>query len=120
MKISIEKKPAAQAQTDALIVPVFEGVKETRFGAGDLVESGEITGKSLEMTLIHHVPGVVATRVLLAGAGKAEKFTAADLRKLVAAGVRLLRGKSVKKVAFEPDADHSNADYVSAAVEGAI
>jgi len=103
-----------------LIVPVFEGAKEMRFGAADLVDSGEIAGKSLELTLLHHVPGVAATRVLLAGAGKPEKFTAAELRKLVAAAVRLLRGKSVKKVAFEPDPDHSGTDYVSAAVEGAI
>ena len=120
MQITINKNPAGQVPSDALIVPVFEGVKETRFGAGDLAESGEVAGKSLELTLLHHVAGVTATRVLLAGAGKAEKFTPGDLRKLVSAAVRLLRGKSVKKVAFEPDSAHSDPDYVSAAVEGAI
>ncbi len=120
MKISIDKMPAAQVPADALIIPVFEDAKETRFGAGDLAEAGEIAGKSLELTLLHHVPGVAATRVLLAGAGKADKFTSAELRKLVAAAVRFLRGKSVKKVAFEPDAAHAGPDFVSAAVEGAI
>jgi len=112
--------PAAQVPADALIIPVFEDVKETRFGAGDLAEAGEIAGKSLELTLLHHVPGVAATRVLLAGAGQANKFTSAELRKLIAAAVRFLRGKSVKKVAFEPDAAHAGPDFVSAAVEGAI
>ncbi len=112
--------PASQVPADALIIPVFEDAKETRFGAGDLAEAGEIAGKSLELTLLHHVPGVAATRVLLAGAGKADKFTSAELRKLVSAAVRFLRGKSVKKVAFEPDAAHAGPDFVSAAVEGAI
>ncbi|HWC95556.1 MAG TPA: leucyl aminopeptidase [Candidatus Sulfopaludibacter sp.] len=120
MQITTEKSPAIQVQTDALIIPVFEDAKETRFGAGDLVESGEVAGKPLELTLLHHVAGVTATRVLLAGAGKKQKFTPADLRKLVAAAVRLLRGKSVKQVAFEPDSDHSGPEFVSAAVEGAI
>ena len=119
MKISIDKMPAAQVPADALVVPIFEDAKETRFGAADLAEAGEIAGKSLELTLLHHVP-VAATRVLLAGAGKADKFTSAELRKLVAAAVRFLRGKSVKKVAFEPDAAHAGPDFVSAAVEGAI
>jgi leucyl aminopeptidase len=120
MQISSEPTPAAQVQTDALIIPAFEDAKETRFGATDLAESGEIAGKSLELSLLHHVAGVAATRVLLAGAGKSDKFTPAELRKLVAASVRLLRGKSVKKVAFEPDPDHAGPEFVSAAVEGAL
>ena len=89
MQISTEKQPAAQVQADALIVPVFEGVREERFGAGDLADSGEVAGKSLELTLLHHAAGVAATRVLLAGAGKSDKFTPPDLRTLVAAAVRL-------------------------------
>jgi leucyl aminopeptidase len=120
MQITTDKSPALEFAADALIVPLFEGVKETRFGAGDLVDSGEVAGKPLELTILHHVNGVAATRVVLAGAGKKEKFTSGDLRKLVAAAVRLLRGKSVKKVAFEPDADHSGPEFICAAVEGAV
>jgi leucyl aminopeptidase len=120
MQITTDKSPALEFAADALIVPIFEGVKETRFGAGDLVDSGEVAGKPLELTILHHVNGVAATRVVLAGAGKTEKFTSGDLRKLVAAAVRLLRGKSVKNVAFEPDADHGSPEFISAAVEGAI
>ena len=54
MQIALEAKPLDQVETDALIVPVFEGAKETRFGAGDLWEAGEIGGKPLEHTLLHH------------------------------------------------------------------
>jgi leucyl aminopeptidase len=120
MRITLENKPAGEAATDALIVPVFEGVGETRFGAGDLVDSGEIAGKAQELTVLHHPAGVAATRVVLAGAGQAAKFTASELRKLVAAAVRLLRGKSVKNVTFAPDSEHAGPDFLSAAVEGAI
>ncbi len=120
MKIATENGPIAQLETDALIVPVFEGGREERFGIRELIESGEVTGKYLELTLIHHPQGVAAKRVLAAGAGKAEKFEAPELRRLVGAAVRLLKTKSVKKVALALDSALAKAGNVSAAVEGAI
>ena len=120
MQIMIERKPLDQVEADALIVPVFEGRKDARFGAEDLFASGEVAGKALELTLLHHAPGVRATRVLLVGAGKADKFDAAGLRRLTGAAVRHLKGKSVKKAAFVLDAEFSGSDFASAAVEGAI
>ena len=95
MRITIERQPLEQIETGALIVLVFEGRKETRFGAGDLTAAGEVAGKSLELTLLHRPPGVAATRVLLAGAGKVEKFDPAELRKVAGAAVRHLKSKSV-------------------------
>ncbi len=120
MQITIGRKPLERIEADALIVPVFEGSKETRFGAGDLFDAGEIAGKPLELTLLHHVPGVAATRILLAGAGKPEKFDSAEMRKLAGAAVRHLKSKSVKKIALALGPDHAGADYAAAAVEGAI
>jgi len=40
MQTSFERKPLEQVEAGALIVPVFEGGKEERFGAGDLLEAG--------------------------------------------------------------------------------
>ena len=121
MQITIRLEPLEKIQADALVVPVFEGnQKDTRFGAGDLFDTGEIAGKPLELTLLHHVPGVAATRVLLAGAGKREKFDSAEMRKVAGAAVRHLKAKSVKKIALALDPDHAGAGYASAAVEGAI
>src|ERR1035438_4823108 len=77
MKIATESGPIAQVEADALIVPVFEDAREERFGIPELIESGEVMGKYLELTLIHHPQGVAAKRVLAAGAGKAEKFESA-------------------------------------------
>jgi len=120
MTIATANTPLPQVDTDALIVPVFEGAKEERFGAAELIESGEITGKSFDLTLIHHPEGVAARRVLLAGAGKPDKFDAPQLRRLTGAAVRFLKSKSVKKIALALDPNQATPANVSAAVEGAI
>src|SRR5664280_2712341 len=120
MQITVERQPAGQVETEALIVPVFEGRRDARFGAADLFDSGEIAGKPLELTLLHHAPGVRATRVLLVGAGKPEKFDAAEMRRLSGAAVRYLKAKSIKTVALAVDADFAGDDFAAAAIEGAI
>src|SRR5262245_30422036 len=120
MQITATSAPLEQIQADALIVPVFEGQKETRFSAGPLCDSGEITGKSLELTLLHNVAGLATPRILLAGAGKPERFDTSELRKLAGAAVRLLKPKSVKKIAIVLEGKCATADCVAAVVEGAI
>jgi len=119
-EITVERKRAEQVESDALIVPVFQGRRDARFGAADLFDSGEIAGKPLEMTLLHHPPGVRASRVLLAGAGKPEKFDAAEMRRLSGAALRYLKAKSIKSIAFVLDPEFAGDDFASAAVEGAI
>jgi leucyl aminopeptidase len=120
MKITLERNPFGQISTGALIVPVFEGEKESRFGAAPLVESGEVAGKAAEFTLLHNPAGAAAARVLLAGGGKAERFDAAELRKLVAASVRFLKEKNVQSAAVLLEGNRTGGEYASAAVEGAI
>ncbi|HUK17223.1 MAG TPA: leucyl aminopeptidase [Bryobacteraceae bacterium] len=120
MQIAIERKPLDQIAAGALIVPVFEGRKESRFGAALLAEGGEVSGKPLEFTLLHHPAGMAAERVLLAGAGKAEKFNSAELRKLIGAAVRHLNGKSIKSAAVALEGDYAADDFASAALEGAL
>jgi len=118
MKISLEFQPLESAAAEALIVPVFEGRPETRFGAAQL--AGEVTGKAAEMTLLHHAPGVAAARVLLAGAGKPEKFDAAELRRLAGAAVRYLKQRSIAQVSLALDAAWAAPEFAQAAVEGAV
>jgi leucyl aminopeptidase len=120
MQITLETRPVESVEADALIIPIFEGGHESRFGASDLIKSGEITGKSLDLTLLHHPQGVAATRVLLAGAGKADKFNPAEFRRLVGAATRLLKSKSIKRIALALDPSFAGPEYAQAAVEGAI
>jgi leucyl aminopeptidase len=120
MQITLERNPAEETATRALIVPVFEGERESRFGAAPYVESGEVAGKAAEFTLLHNPAGAAAARVLLAGAGKAGRFDAAELRKLVGASVRFLKKKKVLSAAVLLEGNRAGAEFASAAVEGAI
>jgi len=120
MQVTLERHPIEEVQTDALVLPVFQDRREDCLGLGELYDAGEISGKPLEMTLLHNVPGMRAKRLLAAGVGKPEKFNAAELRKAVGAAIRHLKSKSIKDAAIWLDAAQAGGDYVSAAVEGAI
>jgi leucyl aminopeptidase len=120
MKTSIERQPHNQVDVQALVVPVFEGERQEGFASAELFDTGEISGKPLELTLVHHPTGIAAKRVLLAGAGKREKFDSSELRKLSGAAIRYLKPKSVKTVALALEPGWVNEEYVSAAIEGAI
>jgi leucyl aminopeptidase len=120
MQITLERKLPEQIEADAMIVPVFEGQKDARFGAAELFDSGEVTGKPLEMTLLHNPPRMAARRVLLVGAGKSEKFGAAEMRKLAGAAVRYLKPRALKRIALALEGGQESAEYAAAAVEGAI
>jgi leucyl aminopeptidase len=120
MQITLERKLPEQIEADAMIVPVFEGQKDARFGAAELFDSGEVTGKPLEMTLLHNPPRMAARRVLLVGAGKAEKFGAAEMRNLAGAAVRYLKPRALKRIALALEGGQESAEYAAAAVEGAI
>jgi leucyl aminopeptidase len=120
MKIATQQQSLESVDADALVVPVFEEPKEQRFGATDLIKQGEVTGKSLEFTLIHNPSGLAAKRVLLAGAGKSEKFNSSELRKVTGAAVRFLKSKSIKNIALAVENQWGTGAYVEAAVEGAL
>jgi leucyl aminopeptidase len=120
MQTTAERRPLDQIEAEVLIVPVMEDAKETRFGAAELRESGEVTGKLLDFTLLHGVSGVAAKRVLLAGAGKPDKFDPAEMLKLVAAAVRFLKPKGIKRIAIALEGASAGPEFAAAAVEGAI
>jgi leucyl aminopeptidase len=120
MQTTVERSPLEKVEADALIVPVMEDAKERRFGAAELCNSGEVTGKAQDFTLLHGPAGFAAKRVLLAGGGKANKFDAAEMRKLVAAAVRFLKPKGIKRIAIALEGASTGPDFASAAVEGAI
>src|SRR3977135_2291937 len=131
MQIQLKTKPFAALETDALVSYVFEEadpvqgrIAETDQAAAGLLrklaKSGELTGKTLEFTLIHAPAGLKAARLLLVGAGKREQFNGAMLRKIAGAALRYLKGRSVKNFAFlvrESDATSENAQAI---VEGAL
>jgi leucyl aminopeptidase len=105
MELKLVQTEIPSLQTDALVLFETEGGRraDLQKPLEALYDSGEITGKFLDFTLLHGVEGFAARRVLVAGAGKPEKLDAAAVLKLAAAAIRFLKGKGVKNAAFAPD-----------------
>ena len=122
MKLKLEGPDRSGLECDALILLEFEGAARTDLPAATAAfrESGEITGKFLEMTLLHDPAGFKARRVLVAGAGKREKIETASFWKLAAAAARLLKGKGAKSVAIALESGFDSPEYVSAAAQAFI
>lgn len=119
MKIVLERAKADSMTTGALIQFAFEGEKLGSV-AQDLFDSGEVTGKALEFTILHQGNGSPARRLVVAGAGKRSAFDTAALRKTVAAAVRFVKSKSIREAVVGLDNALSTSENVTAAVEGAI
>src|SRR5258708_10483105 len=131
MQITLESKAYTSVETEAIVTPVFEAddpiqgrVAELDQLTGGLLKklasSGELTGKTLEFTLIHAPTGLKAARLLLVGAGKRDQFNVATLRKVAGAALRSLKSKGVKSFAFLAGGALPPEDGSQAIVEGLI
>ena len=123
MQVKLETGPVSEANSDALVVLGFEGAPPQGPAAGQIKEfydSGEFSGKALEIAVLHHPTGLSAKRLVLAGGGKRDKFTAAELRKLSGAVVRSLKSKGIHGIALALDEPFRSDDFAAAAVEGAV
>jgi leucyl aminopeptidase len=131
MQITLVTQPFAALETDALVSYVFE---ETNLVQGrvaeldkaaagllqKLVKSGEVTGKTLEFTLVHAPAGLKAARLLLVGAGKREQWNSATLRKIAGAALRYLKARSVRNLALLVREGHATEESAQAVAEGAL
>ncbi|HUJ50870.1 MAG TPA: leucyl aminopeptidase [Bryobacteraceae bacterium] len=123
MNIELEIRPFAEVECDALVVVAFE--QETPQGpaadlAKELYDSGELSGKALEIAVLHHPAGLKAKRLVLAGGGKRERFESADLRKLAGAALRALKPKGARNIVLALDEPFRSDAFAAAAVEGAL
>jgi len=131
MQITLDARPFAKLDSQALVTYAFEqddpiqsvlSELDAAVGGalGKLAKSGELTGKSLEMALLHFPAGIAAERVLVVGAGKRNKFTTVELRRLAGAALRYLKSRSVKRLAFLVREDDRNAAAAQAVTEGLL
>jgi len=109
MEVKVVSGDIAKLKLDAIIVNLFEGV-ETPAGAtgavdqalggliAQLIAEGEIKGKLNEVTLIHSMGKVAATRVVVAGLGKEKELTLSKVRGVIAEACRSLRKVGAKRV----------------------
>jgi len=131
MQITLSTQPLATLETDALVTYVFEDndpiqgriAELDQFSSGllrKLVQSGELSGKALEFTLLHSPREMKASRLLLVGAGKRDQFNAATLRKGAGASLRHLKSRGIHKYAFAVREGHATEEFAQAFAEGAI
>ena len=129
MQIQLENQPYTSIQADALVTYIFDkenkldGVLADIDHAMDgrltaLVAAGELTGKSLETVLVHFPEGLDAKRLLLIGAGKPEKFSQSDLRKIAGTALRYLKSRGVKKFVFLAREGERGSAAAQAVTEG--
>jgi len=129
MQIQLETQPYSSIQTDALVSYVFDKDNKIEGPLADidqatgghlsaLAAGGELTGKSLEMVLLHFPEGMDAKRLLLVGAGKPEKFNVGELRKISGSALRYLKIRGVKKFAFLAREGERGPAAAQAVVEG--
>jgi leucyl aminopeptidase len=132
MQIQIESQPFSSVTADAIVTYIF-GDKEARIEGPvaeldratggkikPLAQSGEMTGKILEMTLLHYPQGLAAQRLLIVGAGKPDKFSHAELRKIAGAALRYLRSRGAKTIAFLAGEKERTPAAAQAIVEGLL
>ena len=131
MQIQLETQPFSSISTDALVTYVFDQENKLEGATGEidramngklgsLVASREITGKALELVLLHFPEGLAAQRLLLVGAGKPEKFSANDLRKIAGTALRYLKSRGVKKFTFLTQEGQRGPAAAQAVAEGLI
>ncbi len=131
MQIQLETQPYGSLESDALVTYVFDKDDKLDGLLGDidtamngrlatLVENGEITGKPLELVLLHFPEGLAAKKLLLVGAGKPAKFAMSDLRKIAGTALRHLKSRGVKKIVFLTREGENGRAAAQAVVEGLI
>jgi leucyl aminopeptidase len=144
MKITLSLSPAAQVETECLVAVVLDRAensdkakpgrpknekaeafvsasdKAVQQSAADLLSSGDVAGKTFEISWLHKPAGLKAKRLLLVGGGKAKSFSAAELRKLAGAAVRALKPRNLRSLAFVVPEQIAAGEAVKAIVEGAL
>ena len=131
MQITLETKPIVTLAEDALVTYLFEESdpiqgrvaeldKLTGGLLGRLAKSGELTGKTLELTLVHAPAGLKTARLLLVGAGKREQFNPATLRKVAGAALRYLKPRGVHRFVIALREGDLTEEAAQAITEAAI
>ncbi len=110
MEISCLKSEVSSVETEALVINLFEDVKvpggatgaiDTVLGGkiSRLINSGEISGKKNEITIIHTFGEFKFERIIICGLGKQDKFNYDTVRQIMAITMRQLRKIKVSRVA---------------------
>ncbi|MBM2831594.1 MAG: pepA [Dehalococcoidia bacterium] len=110
MEIKVVTGDIVRIEADAIVVNLFEGVKQPGGATGavdralggviaQLIEKGEIKGKLHEITVIHTQGKLPALRVAVAGLGKEKEFSLNTVRDVMAEVCRALNCVNAQQIA---------------------
>jgi leucyl aminopeptidase len=101
MKFALNNSPVAGVQTDCLVIGIIDNTPLSGTAAEidelsggqlqRLLDSGDIEATWKDKTLLHHIDGVSAKRILVMGCGDAKKFTPARFDSACAMAAAFLR-----------------------------
>ena len=126
MEIKAVAGDITKIKAGAIVVNLFEGMerldgdianidKALDGAISQLISQGEIKGKLNEVTIVHSLGKLPATRVVVAGLGKQQELTQDRVRGVVAETCRLLQQKGVDSIATIAQ----GAEIAGITVEGA-
>ncbi len=128
--VSLLGVPAADVDTDLLIIPVFDGESvpadvdgldaATGGAVGRAIATREVQGKPYELFLTPAGNGWRAGRVALVGAGKADEYTTERVRRVATAAALGARQRRIGRIAWMHRGAVDPADAVRAATEGLV
>ncbi len=106
MEFSIKQSSPEKQRSNCVVVGVYEGGKlspaaqaldkAAKHALSELVERGDMSGKSATTLLLHKLPGIAAERVLLVGLGKAGELTSKASVEILHAAFSALNGTPAK------------------------
>src|SRR5262249_25886004 len=110
MEIASSHRSYAEADVDALIIPVFDGetpregllcaLNEASHGAvAAAFETGEVDGKAEKWAYLHTTGSLRARRLLLYGAGKAAPSPRGQMQTVASGAARLLGERGLRSAA---------------------
>ncbi len=115
-------------KTDAIIVNHYEGAKKPEGATADidkklgsvisnLIKQKDIKGKLNEITLLHSMGRLPASKVVVLGMGKKQELTTNKIRSAIAEVCRYLRGRGVSRIASVIFGDGASKITTNSAVQ---
>ena len=122
MDITLDRTPAKEFRTPALVIFGWEGGGGTFLHPwmDEVRATGEFSGKPAESVMLYRPQEAGAERLALAGAGKREDLSPGQIRRAAATALRQIRSKAVTRVAFALDEQLATPELVAEVVEGVL
>jgi leucyl aminopeptidase len=133
-EVRVSTRDVQQFEGDALAIGLFSGESTLQGPAAaldealagviaDLIASGEVTGATDELTLLHTLGKIEPARVVIVGLGQRAKFSVERVRRAAAQSCRTLRAAGAKRVGLAlawAESGVNLAQAARAATEGAL